>query len=120
MPPGSTSLPRASISSRPFPRLAPSADILPPEMPISAENTSAAVATVPLRITRSKSANSGSPGKGVACIKTYTKPACLQSPRSALRLLLVGECALVTMGEQPARDAIEREIDRHARDRQEH
>ena len=54
MPPGSTSLPRASTMSLAWPRSVPSAAILPPVMPTSQVNVSDAVATVPPRMMVSK------------------------------------------------------------------
>src|SRR4029077_4682951 len=53
-PPGSTSLPRASISCLPLSRPSPIAAILPPRMPTSAGKLSGAGATVRPRITRWK------------------------------------------------------------------
>ena len=54
MPPGRTSLPEASSSSSPRSRASPSATMRPPRMPMSAGKRSAAVTTVPPRMTRSK------------------------------------------------------------------
>src|SRR6516164_455412 len=54
-PPGVTMRPSASISRRPRLSFAPIAAMRRSTTPISARNTSAAVATVPLRTTRSKS-----------------------------------------------------------------
>ena len=54
MPPGSTSLPRASTMSFASPRLSPSAAIRPPLMPTSQWKVSDAVATVPPRMMVSK------------------------------------------------------------------
>ena len=51
MPPGSTSLPVASISRLPFGRPRPIAAMRSPAMPMSASTTSLAVATVPPRTT---------------------------------------------------------------------
>ncbi len=53
MPPGSTSLPAASISSLPAASISPSATIHPFVTPMSQVKTSAAVATVPWRTTKS-------------------------------------------------------------------
>ncbi len=53
-PPGSTSLPVASISRRPASRPRPIAAIVSPNMPTSASTVSVAVTSVPPRITRSK------------------------------------------------------------------
>src|SRR5690348_11669846 len=53
--PGSTSLPEASISRAPAGRPRPSAAVRPPLIPMSHSVVSAAVATVPLRMTRSYS-----------------------------------------------------------------
>ena len=50
MPPGSTSLPLASTISDASPRFVPSAVMVPPVMPMSQENVSAAVAIVPPRM----------------------------------------------------------------------
>src|SRR5215471_14068458 len=55
MPPGKTSLPLASISCAPAARPLPSVAITPPLIPISQTVVSAAVTTVPPRITRSYS-----------------------------------------------------------------
>ena len=52
-PPGSTSLPAASISSMPAPRPSASATTRPFRMPTSQVTVSAAVTTVPPRMTRS-------------------------------------------------------------------
>ena len=52
-PPGSTSLPVASISSAPGPSPSASATTRPSRMPTSQTTVSAAVATVPPRMTRS-------------------------------------------------------------------
>src|SRR5579863_9131245 len=54
MPPGVTSLPFASMISSAVPRASPKAMMRPPRIPMSQRNTSPAVATRPLRITRSK------------------------------------------------------------------
>ena len=56
--PGSTILPAASMSRSPAAKPWPSATIVPFLMPMSQTVVSAAVATVPLRITRSNSAMS--------------------------------------------------------------
>jgi hypothetical protein len=53
MPPGVTIWPSALISRRPRASLAPIVAIWPSMIPMSARNTSAAVASVPLRMTRS-------------------------------------------------------------------
>ncbi len=53
-PPGITSLPRASISRRPWSRPPPIAATVSPRMPTSASAVSVAVTNVPPRITRSK------------------------------------------------------------------
>src|SRR5262245_37203772 len=58
-PPGSTSLPRASISRPARASPCPSAATVSPRMPTSAAITSLAVATVPPRITRSKASSMG-------------------------------------------------------------
>src|SRR5215469_12226626 len=55
MPPGNTSFPLASISRAPAPRLLPRVAITPSLTPMSHTVVSAAVTTVPLRITRSYS-----------------------------------------------------------------
>ena len=56
MPPGTAISPVASISLRPLSSRSPSATTRPPVMPISPFTTSAAVAMVVLRMTRSYSA----------------------------------------------------------------
>ena len=55
-PPGVTMRPSASISRRPAPSFAPIVAMRPSMTPMSARNTSDAVASVPLRTTRSYSA----------------------------------------------------------------
>src|SRR5689334_10120253 len=84
MPPGTAIRPVASISFRPLSSRSPSATTRPPVMPMSPCTTSAAVAMVVLRITRSYSAiGSSRPGCCKARVgPTMARPAGRAGPHS--------------------------------------